>query len=195
MKNRIKNSKAPNQNSTTIRKYSGVRSSLLMLGSLFILSGCNNSMDDLDEYFIAQREKPAAPISPIPEVKPYLRYVYPEHEKDPFDVAMLAPEAGGPKRIIDNGIEIDTTRVPEFLEGFPLDSLRMVGTVEKDNTLWALIRIPDGAVQSVKPGNYMGQNYGKIVSISDAKLEMKETVSNGLGGYKERETSITLSQE
>ena len=41
----------------------------------------------------------------------------------------------------------------------------------------------------------MGQNYGKIVSISEANLEMKETVSNGLGGYKERDTSIVLTQE
>ncbi len=176
------------------RHEKSLKSVLTIFSMLFLLTGCNNSMDDLDDYFVTQREKPAAPISPIPEVKPYLRYVYPEHEKDPFDIAMLAPEAG-PKRIIDNGIEIDTTRVPEFLEGFPLDSLRMVGTVKKDDTLWALIRIPDGAVQSVKSGNFLGQNYGKIVSISDAKLEMKETVSNGLGGYKERETFISLSQE
>ena len=90
---------------------------------------------------------------------------------------------------------IDTTRVPEFLEGFPLDSLRMVGTVEKDNTLWALVKIPEGAVQTVKPGNYLGQNYGKITSISDVKMEMLETVSNGLGGYEEREISISLNQE
>lgn len=168
--------------------------SLALFSSILLLSGCNNSLSDLDDYFIIHREKVAAPISPIPEVKPYLRYVYPKHEKDPFDVSMLAPEAG-PRKIIDNGIELDTTRVPEFLEGFPLDSLRMVGTVEQDKTLWALIRIPDGAVQSVRSGSYMGQNYGKILSISEANLDMKETVSNGLGGYKERDTSIALTQE
>ncbi len=164
-----------------------------LLGSLLVLTGCNTSTADLDDYFIGEREKPAQPIKPIPEVKPYLRYVYPEHEKDPFDVAMLAPNSG-PKEIIDNGVAIDSTRVPEFLEGYPLDSLKMVGTVTKDKTLWALIKIPDGAVQSVKPGNFMGHNYGEIISISDSKMEMKETVSNGFGGYKERETSIVLNQ-
>lgn len=169
--------------------------SFCMIGSLLLLSGCSgSSIEDLDSYFATERAKPGAPIPPIPEVKPYLRYVYPEHEKDPFDISMLTPETDT-KKIIDNGIAIDTTRVPEFLEGFPLDSLRMVGTVQKDKTLWALIRIPDGAVQSVKSGNYIGQNYGKIVTISDAKLEMKETVSNGLGGYKERDMKIVLSQE
>ncbi len=182
-------------NNISAEKSKKVCLSICLIGSLSLLSGCNStSIDDLDEYFASERAKQAAPISPIPEVKPYLRYVYPEHEKDPFDIAMLAPETDT-KQIIDSGIDIDTTRVPEFLEGFPLDSLKMVGTVEKDNTLWALVKIPDGAVQSVKTGNYMGQNYGEIVSITDATMIMKETVPNGLGGYKKRDITIGLSQE
>lgn len=168
--------------------------SIPLCASVLMLSGCNGGIDDLDEYFMVERGKPATPLAPIPEVKPYLRYVYPEHEKDPFDTAMLAPNTVR-EEIVDNGINIDTTRVPEFLEGFPLDSLRMVGTVKKDNTLWALVRIPEGAVQTVKPGNYLGQNYGKIVEISEVKMDMLETVSNGLGGFKEREISIALNQE
>jgi len=180
---------------TSFKKNVNVCLSICLFGSLSILSGCNStSIADLDEYFASERAKPAAPISPIPEVKPYLRYVYPEHEKDPFDIAMLAPDIDT-KKVVDSGIDIDTTRVPEFLEGFPLDSLKMVGTVEKDKTLWALVKIPDGAVQSVRAGNYMGQNYGKIISISDATMTMKETVPNGLGGYKERDMTMTLSQE
>ena len=167
---------------------------LPLCASFLMLSGCNVSKADLDEYFTVQRGKPAAPIVPIPEVKPYLRYIYPEHEKDPFDEAMLAPNTVR-EEIIDNGINIDTTRVPEFLEGFPLDSLRMVGTVKKDSTLWALVRIPDGAVQTVKSGNYLGQNYGRIMNISEVKMDMVETVSNGLGGFKERDISIALNQE
>ncbi len=163
----------------------------LMLVSAVMLSACNNGMSDLDEYVAQQKAKPAAPIAPIPEVKPYLRYMYPGHDKDPFDTAMLAPSA---VPVVDNGIKVDTSRVPEFLEGFPLDSLKMVGTVYKDKTLWALIKIPDGAVQSVKPGNYMGQNYGKVISIKESQIDLKETVSNGLGGFKERETSIVLNQ-
>lgn len=169
-------------------------SAVVLISAISTLSGCNGGTQDLDEYFATQRAKPLTPIAPIPEIKPYLRYTYPEHEKDPFDVAMLAPSTIR-EEVIDNGISIDTTRVPEFLEGFPLDSLRMVGTVEKDDVLWALVKIPDGAVQTVKPGNYLGQNYGKIIEISEVKMDMLETVSNGLGGYKEREISIALNQE
>lgn len=163
----------------------------IVLGSVVMLSGCNGNLNDLQDYTAQQKAKTAVPIEPIPEVKPYLRYEYPGHEKDPFDIAMLAPSA---TPVIDSGIKVDAGRVPEFLEGYPLDSLKMVGTVNKDNILWALVKIPDGAVQSVKSGNYMGQNFGKVVSIGDSTMELKEIVSNGLGGYKERETTVVLNQ-
>jgi type IV pilus assembly protein PilP len=117
--------------------------------------------------------------------------VYPENEKDPFDVSMLEPNE---VPVVDSGIEVDTTRVKEFLEGFPLDSLKMVGTVQKEDKLWALIKIPDGGVQSVRKGNYVGQNYGKIISVSEAKLELSEIVTNGLGGYKEQDNKLLLEQ-
>lgn len=186
MKNNNKlSSSAYNVKSKRVKRFA------LITGMAIMLSGCYGNLNDLDEYVAQQKAKPAAPIAPIPEVKPYLRYVYPGHEKDPFDVAMLAPSA---VPVIDNGIKIDTSRVPEFLEGFPLDSLKMVGTVNKDDTLWALVKIPDGAVQSVKQGNYLGQNFGKVISINESQLALKETVSNGLGGYKERETIVVLNQ-
>lgn len=179
-----------NKRSVTVKKLLGIST----IATTLLLSGCNGDTSDLDDYFSEQRGRPAAPIDPIPEVKPYLRYAYPGHEKDPFDASTLAPSTVR-EQVVDNGIDIDTTRVPEFLEGFPLDSLRMVGTVKKDDTLWALVKIPEGAVQTVKPGNYLGQNYGKIVNITDIQMDMLETVSNGLGGYEEREISITLNQE
>lgn len=154
-------------------------------------SACNEGVSDIDDYFADNRAQAAKPIDPIPELKPYLRYVYPEHEKDPFDRAMLIPEAV-PQQMVDSGVKLDVNRVREFLEGFPLDGLSMVGTVNKENTLWALIKTPDGGVQSIKKDNYLGQNYGQILNISEAKIEIKEVVSNGSGGYKERETMISL---
>lgn len=168
-----------------------LRISLVSLVGSIALTGCIQDTSDLDVYFEQHRAKQARAIKPIPEVKPYLRYVYPPNEKDPFDVSMLAPSD---VPVVDSGIKVDTTRVKEFLEGFPLDSLKMVGTVQKDNNLWALIKIPDGGVQSVKQGNYLGQNYGKIISVSEAELALSETVSNGLGGYKERDNKVLLDQ-
>ncbi|MCK5902320.1 MAG: pilus assembly protein PilP [Cocleimonas sp.] len=154
------------------------------------LSACNKDISDIDDYFSEKKAAPAKPIDPMPELKPYLRYVYPKHDKNPFDVSMLIPDTT--PKIIDNGIKLDTTRVREFLESFPLDGLEMVGTVSKEKTLWALIRTPDGGVQSIKKGNFIGQNYGRILSISEVKIDLKEVVPNGSGGYKEREISLNL---
>jgi len=169
------------------QSFKGVVGLALLVG----LTGCIKDTSDLDVYFEEHRSKQARAIDPIPEIKPYLRYVYPGNEKDPFDVSMLAPNE---VPIVDSGIQVDTTRVKEFLEGFPLDSLKMVGTVSKDKNLWALIKIPDGGVQSVKAGNYLGHNYGKIVSVSEAELGLMEIVSNGLGGFKEQENRLLLNQ-
>ena len=178
-----------NKNTSSLSRVT--QKSVVYISLLAGLSGCIKDTSDLDLYFEEHRSKEAKAIDPIPEVKPYLRYVYPGNEKDPFDVSMLAPNE---VPIVDSGVKVDTTRVKEFLEGFPLDSLKMVGTVSKDKNLWALIKIPDGGVQSVKAGNYVGQNYGKIVSVSEAELGLMETVSNGLGGYKEQENRLLLNQ-
>ena len=161
---------------------------LLLLAT--ILAACNEDVSDLDRYFSQQRAKAAKPIEPMPEIKPYLRYVYPKHEKDPFDISMLIPDSA--PKVVDNGIKLDSTRAKEFLESFPLDGLSMVGTVNKENTLWALIKTPDGGVQSIKKDNYLGQNYGRVLSISETEIAIKEVVPNGSGGYKERDSLIIL---
>lgn len=168
------------------------------IGLIFIavaLSACNQKEDQqLEDYLKSVTSRAAKPITPIPAIKPYLRFVYPEHDIDPFDITVLAPvvsAASGPERQ-DNGITIDTTRVPEFLEGFPLSSLTMVGTVNKKGEVWALVKTPKGGVQRVKEGNYLGENYGQIKEISDTKISLNEIIPNGYGGYKPRETAINL---
>jgi type IV pilus assembly protein PilP len=162
------------------------------------LSGCtSNEMEELDSYIASVHSRPAKPIKPIPAIKPYLRYVYPQHDKDPFDMSILSPvvSPAAAFKVIDKGLEIDTSRIPEFLEGFPLDSLQMVGTVNRKGEQWALIKIPDGGIQRVKKGNYIGNNYGKIVSIEETKIAIKEIVPNGFGGFKERSNAIVFDAD
>lgn len=157
-----------------------------------LLTACFNNTEDLQAYITQVKARPPAPIEPIPEIKPYVRFIYPGHDIDPFDSKILAPDNSADTT---SSIAPDPNRMPEFLESFPLDSLRMVGTVNQDNTLWTLIRIPDGAVHRVKTGNYMGKNYGKIVKIEERTITLQEIIENGFGGYKEQENSIALSEQ
>ena len=171
-------------------KFSSIIRPLVLGGCVVMLAGCEQDMSDLRAYADAVKARPPAPIEPIPVIKPYVRFIYPGHEKDPFDTSIL--KASNTPDIPDSVI-VDVNRVPEFLESYPLDSLRMVGTVFKDSELWALIRIPDGAVHRVRKGNYLGKNHGKITDIEDISISLSEIVENGFGGYKERDNEITIS--
>ncbi len=159
------------------------------------LIGCNGgNEEELSRYIDDVNHRAAKAIKPIPAIKPYLRYVYPEHDKDPFDISILAPVVSAVKDIqhVEQGIKLDASRVPEFLEGFTLDSLHMVGTIHRQGELWALVKIPSGGIQRLKKGNYIGKNFGLIKEITTSKINIKEIVPNGFGGYKPRENAISL---
>jgi type IV pilus assembly protein PilP len=93
-----------------------------------------------------------------------------------------------------NGIKPDFDRPSEPLEEYPLDSLRMVGTMQKGQETWALILDKDGAIHRVQPGNYMGQNYGKITRVTESEVDLTEIIPDGLGGWMERQSSIALKE-
>ncbi len=163
---------------------------LFSIFMLTLLSACSQDMTDLDQYVRNVKSRPAKPIEPIPVIKPYVRFIYPGKETDPFDVSVLAPETN---KMMADSVMIDKNRVPEYLESFPLDSLRMVGTVYKEEQLWALIRVPNGSVHRVKEGNYVGKNHGKILQVEDVSIKLTEIVKNGFGGHKERDNEIVIS--
>lgn len=159
---------------------------LMLIG---ILSGCERDMNDLQEYVTETKARTPPAIEPIPAIKPYVRFVYPGHELDPFDASSVrSAQVEQP----EDSVVLDENRVPEYLEGFPLDSLRMVGTVFKDGQLWALVKVPKGAVHRVKPGNYIGKNHGKITDVNESGMELLEIVENGFGGYKESQNALAL---
>jgi type IV pilus assembly protein PilP len=86
----------------------------------------------------------------------------------------------------------DPNRPREFLEQFPLDTLRMVGTLEAGGSFFGLVQDKDGLVHRVLPGNHLGQNDGKIQRITQSSIELVEIVPDGLGGYFERPAAVAL---
>lgn len=161
--------------------------------SLLGVSGCGGNMDDLEAYIDETKSKPGRRPEPLPEIKPYETYTYvadTEGLRSPFapDVpTATAASATG------RGIRPDDRRAREFLEQFPLDSLAMVGTLSIGGTDYGLLRTQDGLIHRVVPGNYVGQNDGNIVAITESEIRLVEIVSDGVGGYLEREAAISLS--
>jgi type IV pilus assembly protein PilP len=159
-----------------------------------LLAGCaNKDMSDLHAYVDEVKARPPSGIEPIPEVKQVIGFVYTaKNRRDPF----TAPdeETAVTEAILDNGIRPDPDRRKEELESFTLDSLRMVGTLEQNEQTWGLIKTTDGTIHRVAPGNYMGQNDGRITRVSEDKIELIELVPTG-SGFLEKEVAVALGEE
>lgn len=155
------------------------------------LAGCAGDMDDLDRYINEVKARPGGRIEPLPEITPYEGFTYvadQEGFRSPFvpDTPQAAQGPGSTTRP-------DRDRSREFLEQFPLDTLSMVGTLEMGDMTYGLVQTQDGLIHRVIPGNYMGQNDGRIVTITDSEIQLVEIISDGIGGYLEREAAVSLS--
>lgn len=163
---------------------------------LLLLVGCaDSSIGDLQNYVSDVKSKKGT-IEPIPEFNPIENFVYKsDGAKDPFKTwkSEVAPVAK--VGVEDDGTRPSAERVKEELEEFPLDTLRMMGILELKGTRWALVKASDGIVYRVKKGNYMGQNHGKILDVEEESVILREIVPNGLGGWEERQASLTLNIE
>ncbi len=154
------------------------------------LTACGADMDDLDTYINEIKAKPGGRIEPLPEITPYESFTYiadVDGVRSPFRPD--TPQAASST----SGIMIDTSRVKEHLETFPLDTLRMVGTLNMNETAYGLVQTSDGLIHRVIPGNYMGQNDGRITEISDSEIKLVEIISDGIGGYVERDAAVGLT--
>jgi len=162
-----------------------------LAGAVLALSGCAGENRDLQQYIDQVKSRPGSRIEPLPTIRPAPSFAYEAGtRRSPFmpDEPVNAPN---PNR--NATIGPDPNRPREFLEQFPLDSLRMVGSLEMKNVKHGLVQGSDGLVHRVVIGNHMGQNYGQVMAITDSEIELMEIIPDGLGGYINREASIGLS--
>jgi type IV pilus assembly protein PilP len=168
---------------------------LLLIVAALALAGCEQDMDDLIAYAEEVKSRTSKNIEPIPQPKPYEPHTYePKERRDPVlpilqsrDAALAAAGGAG-------AVQPDLTRPKEPLEEFPLDALRMVGTITMQQRVYALIRAPDAVVHRVSVGDHLGQNYGKITGISETEVVLMEIIPDGLGGWIRRPASVALTQ-
>jgi type IV pilus assembly protein PilP len=153
------------------------------------LTACSSADDDLARFIEDTKKEPGGRVEPLPEVKPYETFTYSAAEmRSPF----LPSSPGSGSGVA--GVRPDQKRNREFLEQFPLDTLRMVGTLKLGGRVYGLVRTKDGLVHRVSDGNYLGQADGKITEISPSKISLIEIVPDGLGGYMERPAGLALNE-
>lgn len=169
-----------------------IKASLLIVVSLLV--GCQQEKQDLASYVANVKAQQKPDIEPIPVMKPYEKFSYSASDlRSPFVKTVVeAPTDEQTNPVADNGIHPDENRLKEALESYPLSELQFVGTLGRE-VPWALIRASDGVIHRVKVGNYMGQNDGQILSVTETELTLKEIVPDGRGAYLERESSLSIA--
>lgn len=170
---------------------------ILLAGVALAAAACGRDTSDLDTYIASVHGKPGEPIPPLPSIETPPSFEYQAFElRDPFSggpVEVASPDLRGVSTA--GGPAPDPNRRREVLEGFELDSLEMVGTLQIHDLFFGLIEDPDGLIHRVREANYMGRNHGRIIAVYDDRIELVELVPNGADAWAERRAEIALVGE
>lgn len=161
-----------------------------LLVTTLILTACSGEeFQDLQDFVKNSGADMRGKVDPPPDIKPYepMNYDNSAGLQDPFK-----PRKPEIKNMGGGVNQPDLNRPKQELEEFPLEGLKMIGYLQRSNVGYAVIRSPDGKVHRVKAGNYMGLNFGQILSVTETELIVKEMVQDGAGDWSERESSLQL---
>ena len=154
------------------------------------LAGCGRPEDeDLHAWMDKVRREAAPAPSPEPEPLVIRPVTYePAERADPFGIGKITLLAGTSS---GGGARPDPHRVCEPLESYPLDSLRMVGSLLQRGQVVALIQA-DKVLYQVRNGQHLGQDQGKVIRISDAAVEIEEVVQEATGNWATRTVQLSI---
>ena len=164
---------------------------LVPIAAVAVLASCSSEIDELQTFVRDSEKGLPRRIDPLPPVKPFEPFTYEGFDlPDPFKPRKLTPpkEGGG------GGLAPDLNRRKEPLEAFPLEQLKMVGTLSMNNEMYAIVRA-DKTLYRVKKGNYMGQNFGLITDVTESEIKLKEIVQDSAGDWAERQSVLPLLEE
>jgi type IV pilus assembly protein PilP len=163
---------------------------LIVPAAAILLASCSSELDDLRKFVKESDKGMPRKIDPLPAVKPFEPFAYEGFDlPDPFKPRKIASKEGG-----GGGLAPDLNRRKEPLEAYPLEQLKMVGTLQQGKEMFAIVRA-DKTLYRVKSGNYMGQNFGLITDITDAEIKLKEIVQDSAGDWAERQSVLPLLEE
>jgi type IV pilus assembly protein PilP len=157
-----------------------------------LLTACgSDGLDDVREFVRTAHADKKPRVEPLPEIKTQEAFIYAAANlSDPFASFNLKPGANA--KTDGNGGGPDPNRRKQPLEDFPLDALKMVGTLSQGKQAWAVVQAPDGTVHRVKVGDYLGQNSGQIIKVTEEKVDLVEVIQGPMGDWIDREANLSL---
>lgn len=160
-----------------------------------LFSGCgDNGVGEVKEWMDQTRKETQMRVTPLAEPKVFIPVSYAGGQLiDPFDPTKLLVVFARLKAANDNGLKPDFDRPKEALEAYPVESMKMVGTFNNRKSLQGLVQVGK-LIYPVVVGNYLGQNFGKVINVNDARIDVVETVQDATGEWMERKVSLELQE-
>ena len=164
----------------------------LVLSAAVVMTGCTADIDEVQQWMEQQRREVKPNVPPLQAPKKFDPQPYAAAGAvEPFSTQKLAVAFKRDERAPSSLLAGELKRRKEPLEAYPMDSMSMVGSVNKLGVPFALLRV-EGLLYQVKVGDYMGQNYGRILRISEADLVLREVVQDAAGEWIERNSTLQL---
>jgi type IV pilus assembly protein PilP len=172
-----------------------MRRALLLLLPLLALAGCGDSNEQEVRQWMKEVDAQTLPtVQPLQAPKKFVPFAYAAGETtDPFNPNKLLAELAKMGATGGSGIKPDMERRKELLESYPLDTIKMVGTIERKGVVHAVLQV-DRAVHQVVVGQHLGENYGRITAISENTVTLKEIVQDATGDWVERQSRLELQE-
>ncbi len=169
------------------------RIGLALLG-LALLAGCSADHDELRGWMEQQRREAKPNVPPLQPPKRFDPQPYTAAQAvEPFSTQKLSVALKQEARQPNSLLAAELNRRKEPLESYPLDSMSMVGSVNREGTPFALLRV-DNLLYQVKVGDHLGQNYGRIMKIAETEIVLRELVMDAGGEMIERPATLQLQE-
>jgi type IV pilus assembly protein PilP len=177
----------------TRAKHRGAGAAALLAAAA--LAGCTGADEELQAWMEQQKREVKPNVQPLSppkkfEAQPYKGALAVEPFSNQKLTVALKQEARQPNSLLAS--ELNRRREP--LEAYPLDSMTMVGSVNRGGRPFALLRV-DNLLYQVKAGEYLGQNYGRITKIDETQIVLREIVQDAAGEWVERSTALQLQEK
>lgn len=172
-----------------------VRPLMVVVATATVLAGCATDNSDLETWMTETRQNSRVAVAKIPEPKRFVPFRYEASlDLDPFSNAKLQVALARFTERNKGGIKPDLERRREPLESYPLDTIRMVGHLQRASQGAVALLEVEKVVFQARSGQYIGQNFGRITKISETEVGIKEMVQDAAGDWVEREASLQLQE-
>jgi type IV pilus assembly protein PilP len=166
--------------------------SVPLLLAVTLLQGCSGDNQEIHEWIDTQAKEVKPSVQPISQPRKFQPEPYAGNgSAEPFAVAKMVSgtklDPQGSSLIVKGEMQ----RRKQPLEAYPLDTMKMVGSVMMQGAPHALLKV-DTLLHYVKAGDYLGQNFGKITKISETAVDLREIIQDASGEWVERISSLQL---